>query len=341
MTRSRTLRTLGVVTAAYERMSALSGHRRPATIPVTRQLPVVVSAVDVVADDVVALRLESPDGAPVPPWHPGAHLDVELPGGLLRQYSLCGDPLERDHYRIAVRRLAGGGGGSIAMHRLRPGDRLTVRGPRNAFPYIARNCYLFVAGGIGITPILPMVRDAHRRGTDWRLVYTGRSRATMPFTDELLALDADRVELRPDDERGVPDAAEILAQAPIGAALYTCGPPAMIAALRTAMPPSLVATLHSERFWAPPVVGGEPFEIELARTGTVLPVAADESVLTALRRVRPDVAYSCRQGFCGTCPVAVLAGEVEHRDRCLTPVERLTSMATCVSRASGRVVLDL
>lgn len=339
--RSWTLRGLAVIAAAYERMSGVSGHLRPPVVPVTRQLPMVVAAADRVATDVLAFRLEPLGSGPLPAWSPGAHLDVELPGGRLRQYSLCGDPAARDHYRIAVRRLPDGGGGSLAIHRLRRGDGLVVRGPRNAFPYIARDRYLFVAGGIGITPILPMVRDAARRGADWTLFYAGRSRDSMPFLDELALLGGDRVHVRPDDEYGVPDAGDIVALAPAGTTLYTCGPPDLVDAIRRQLPVATVSSLHYERFSAPPVVGGQPFRIELARTGEVLDVAADETALTALRRARPDVAYSCRQGFCGTCPVTVLGGDVEHLDRCLTPAERATRMTPCVSRATGRLVLDL
>jgi ferredoxin-NADP reductase len=335
------MRALAVIVAAYEKMSGVSGLLRPEVRAVERRIPVRVAHVRPEAEDVVSLHLEPVDRPALPAWHPGAHVDIELPTGTLRQYSLCGDPREPGRYRIAVRRIADGGGGSREMHALRADDELAVRGPRNAFPFIDVDRYLFVAGGIGITPILPMIQDAERRGADWSFVYTGRTRASMPFLDELLGLDAGRVHIWPDDECGIPDGQKILACAPAGAALYTCGPPAMIDAIRAEIPADNVATLHYERFSATPVVGGEAFEVVLARSGHVVPVAADQTALAAIRAVLPAVAYSCQQGFCGTCPVPLIGGLVEHRDRCLTPAQRETRVALCVSRGSGRITLDL
>jgi ferredoxin-NADP reductase len=339
--RAFTMRALAVIVTAYEKMSGFSGYLRPETAAVERRLRVRVADVTPAGDDVVSLRLEPADERWLPAWQPGAHLDVELPSGLLRQYSLCGDPMARDHYLIAVRRLRNGGGGSLEMHGLPVGAVLTVRGPRNAFPLIAVDRYLFVAGGIGITPLLPMLRDAVARDVDWAFVYTGRTRASMPFLDDLLALDPARVHIWPDDEYGVPDGKKIVDLAPDGAALYTCGPAPMIEAIRAEVPAEHIATLHYERFSPPPVVAGAPFEVVLARSGHVVPVAAGQTALAAVRAVLPAVAYSCQQGFCGTCPVALLGGDVEHRDRCLTDAQRETRMAICVSRGAGRVTLDL
>ena len=335
------MRALGVLAAVYEKLSGVSGRLRPPVVAVDRRLRVRVGQQRREADDVVSLRLEPTNGLPLPAWQPGAHVDVELPSGRLRQYSLCGDPDERDHYRIAVRRLPNGGGGSVEIHALTPGSELTLRGPRNAFPFITTDRYLFVAGGIGVTPILPMVRAAVARGADWTFVYTGRTTAAMPFLAEVAGLDRARVHVWPDDEHGVPNGQNIVGLAPHGAALYACGPPPMIEAIRASLPCARVSTLHYERFSPPPVVAGSPFEIVLARSGHVVPVAADQTALTAVRSVLPDVAYSCQQGFCGTCPVSLIGGAVEHRDRCLTDAQRTTRMALCVSRGRGRVTLDL
>lgn len=338
------------LTDGWIRMLRVTARRRPAVDAVDRRIAVRVAAVAVEADGpdgVVALDLEPADVAArprLPTWEPGAHVDVVLPSGLVRQYSLTGDPADRSRYRIAVRRIPGGDGGSLEVHDLRVGDELVLTGPRNAFPFIAAPSYLFVAGGIGITPILPMVRLAVEHGDDWRFVYAGRDRASMPFLAEAEALAAafpDRVEIWPDDERGLPDPRAVVARAPAGAALYCCGPPAMIDTLRAEVPADNVEALHSERFSAPPVVGGEPFAVELARTGEVLEVAADQTLLAALLEVRPATAYSCRQGFCGTCPVQVLAGEVQHRDRFLAPAQRERQIAPCVSRGRGTLTLDL
>lgn len=298
--------------------------------------PLVVEEIRPEADEVLGFTLRATDGEPLPGWRPGAHLDLFLPSGRQRQYSLCGDPGERFHYRIAVRRIADGAGGSRELHRdIRTGDVLRARGPRNAFALVSAPSYLFIAGGIGITPILPMVRAAGERG---RLIYAGRSRATMPFLAELT--DAD---IRPDDESGPPDIAELIATAAPGAAVYVCGPPPMLAAARRSMfALNPTGSLHSEQFSAPAVIDGKEFDMTLARTGRTVRVGARETALTALGRVVPDLAYSCRQGFCGTCKTAVIAGAIDHRDRTLPDIERDTHMLTCVSRAAGdAVVVDL
>ncbi|MEO6081730.1 MAG: PDR/VanB family oxidoreductase [Umezawaea sp.] len=238
-----------------------------------------------VAPDVVALRLVG-DG-PLPAWQPGCHLDLNLASGLRRQYSLCGDPAEADHYRIAVRRI---GPGSTEVHGLEPGDRVVARGPRNAFPFVAAGPVLFVAGGIGITPILPMVRESRRKGLDWRLVYTGR-KGSMPFLDEL---PPDRVDIR------FGATANLLRDAHPDGAVYCCGPTSMLAAVRRDF---TSRRLHFERFSPPAIVDGRPFALELRRSGVVLRVPADRSALDVLRDLRPNTPYSCRQGFCGTCEV--------------------------------------
>ncbi|MBF6416170.1 PDR/VanB family oxidoreductase [Nocardia cyriacigeorgica] len=294
------------------------------------ELPMVLASSTMAAEDVRVLELRATDGGPLPAWTPGSHLDLVLPSGKQRQYSLCGDPADRYSYRIAVRRLADGGGGSVEIHdTLRTGDPIRVRGPRNAFSFVDAPSYLFLAAGIGITPILPMVQAAGARG---QLIYLGRSRTTMPFLDELPAT----AEVLPDDEYGGPRIAELIARSAPGAAVYVCGPPPVLAeAQRVFFEVNPTGSLHTERFSAPPVLDGKHFDLTLARTGTTVRVDAAETTLTAIARAVPDVLYSCRQGFCGTCKVAVLAGAVEHRDRLLTAAEREDRMLTCVSRAAG------
>lgn len=285
----------------------------------------VVDAVTREADDVVGLTLRDPDGAPLPRWTSGAHLDLFLPSGRQRQYSLCGDPADRSAYRVAVRLIEDGDGGSREVHQtVRAGQRLTVRGPRQAFALAKSESYLFVAGGIGITPMLGMVRAAQAAGARWKLVYLGRSRATMPFLAELTRYGS-MVEVRPDDEYGPPDVDAILRDTEPGAAVYLCGPPPLMDAVRAALPRvNPTAGLHSERFSAPPVVGGSPFTVTLARSGTRLTVASDESALAAVRRELPGVAYSCQQGFCGSCRVGLAGGG---------------SMLLCTERPAGDSVL--
>jgi ferredoxin-NADP reductase len=304
-------------------------------------LTLSVSEVTRVAEDVISLRLIASDGAQLPRWRPGAHLDVFLPSGRQRQYSLCGDPRNRHAYRIAVRLIRDGGGGSREIHqRLRAGDPLRIRGPRNAFRLVEAESYHFVAGGIGITPILPMVTAAHARGRRWRLLYTGRTRASMPFLDELADLRSGTLEVRPDDEFGRPAPTRLLAGVSPLDAVYMCGPPPMLDAARAGFG-GQPRELHTERFSAPAVTGGTSFPVQLHRSGVTVEVGERESVLAAVRRVLPEVPYSCQQGFCGSCRAGVLAGRVEHRDNRLLARERADSMLLCVSRCDGPLVLDL
>jgi ferredoxin-NADP reductase len=296
---------------------------------------------------VVSLRLAAPGGGPLPSWQPGAHLRVRLPSGLVRHYSLCGDIADRAAYTIAVRRIESGGGGSAELHDdVREGTELRILGPRNGFPFAADRVVLFIAGGIGITPLLPMAVQAAAWNLDWRLVCCGRGKDTMPFAAQLAALDPARTELHTDDVGGVPDCADLIRRAPDGAAVYCCGPPAMIDGVRAAADRAgaAIRAFHFERFTAAPIVDGRAFEIELRRTGKVLAVPPDRSVLDVLRDCEAATPYSCRQGFCGTCQQRVLRGTVEHRDRRLTDAERASGgMLVCVSRApeGERVVLDL
>ncbi|MFF9347544.1 PDR/VanB family oxidoreductase [Streptomyces sp. NPDC014734] len=317
----------------------VSGHsqRRSTT---TRRL--LVTERTVPAEGVVRLRLEGPD---LPAWQPGAHLDLLLPSGLVRQYSLCGDPDATGTYTIAARLVEDGRGGSREVHeRLREGDEIEVRAPRNRFPLVEAPAYLFVAGGIGITPVLPMLRAVAASGADWHLLYGGRSRATMPFLDEIEKLGAEggRVTVVPEDEAGRPDATAALADTSEGTAVYCCGPEPLMDAVAAALPPG--RTLHLERFAAAGTSAADsgPIEVELRRSGRTVAVAAGQSVLAAVREELPYVAYSCEQGFCGTCQQRVLEGEVDHRDELLTDAERENAMLICVSRCRGeRLVLDL
>ncbi|WP_460064822.1 PDR/VanB family oxidoreductase [Streptomyces sp. YKOK-I1] len=297
--------------------------------PRSRSLRLRVAARETVAEGVVRLRLE---GRELPRWEPGAHIDLVLPSGLVRQYSLCGDPADRSAYTVATRLVEDGRGGSREVHeRLPEGTEIEVRGPRNRFPLTEAPAYVFVAGGIGITPLLPMVR-ALPEGADWRLLYAGRSRASMPFLAEVERFGGDRVSV----VEGRPDLDRELADLPAGAVVHCCGPEGLMAAVAERVP-----SVRVERF-APRTVSGRAFEVELRRSGRTLTVPADSSVLAAVRAELPGTLYSCAQGFCGTCVQRVLAGEVDHRDELLTDAERADSMLICVSRARGaRLVLDM
>lgn len=295
------------------------------------------------AEGVVVLDLAEASGARLPRWEPGAHVDLCLAGGAVRQYSLCGDPADRHHWRIGVLREPGGRGGSAYVHEaLREGAEVEARGPRNHFALVPASRYLFIAGGIGITPILPMVAAAEASGADWELHYGGRSRRSMAFLDRLGP--DPRVTLYPQDEVGLPDLDRILASARAGTAVYCCGPEPLLTAVEERC---AAGSLHVERF--APRDAGEPvrpdsFEIELAVSGLTLTVPPDKSVLQVIEEAGIGVLSSCREGTCGTCETPVLAGEVDHRDSLLTPDERAAhdTMFPCVSRAAcPRLVLEL
>ena len=311
----------------------------------TAELDLLVRDRERLADGVVGLTLSHPAGEPVPAWAPGAHLDVVLGPDLVRQYSLCGDPAERRTLRVAVLHEPAGRGGSAYVHeRLLPGDKVRVRGPRNNFPLVPAPRYRFVAGGIGITPLLPMVAEAQSRGADWHLTYGGRTRASMAFLDELRRY-GDRVVVRPQDEYGLLDLAVALGEPDPRTAVYCCGPEPLLAAVEqrcAAWPPG---ALHVERFSARPVDGPDTaFEIQLASDGRTLAVPAGCSVLSVLEQAGLAVLSSCREGTCGTCETGVRDGVPDHRDSLLSEAERAANdvMMICVSRSrTQRLVLDL
>ena len=206
-------------------------------VPAQRTNTAVVTRREQLTSDVVALTLADTQGGLLPSWTPGAHIDVRLPSGRRRQYSLCGPPGRRTDYRIAVRRIADGGGGSIEMHDAHGvGDTLVFEGPRNAFHLVTdERDVLFVIGGIGVTPILPMIRAAQPRGIDWRAVYAGRSREDMPLLDEVMAVAPERITVWADDERArIPTAADLLAGAGPTTAVYVCGPIPLLESVRQA-----------------------------------------------------------------------------------------------------------
>ncbi|MFJ9024293.1 PDR/VanB family oxidoreductase [Streptomyces sp. NPDC102259] len=303
----------------------------------------VVAGREFAADGVLALTLRHPLGEPLPVWEPGAHVDLVLGPELERQYSLCGDPADRSAWRIAVLREPAGRGGSAHVHeQLRPGDKVRVRGPRNHFALRPAARYRFVAGGIGITPILPMLAAAEAAGAEWSLLYGGRTRASMAFAGEL-ARYGDRVTVAPQDESGLLDLGSVLDALPEGALVYCCGPGPLLDAVEERCPAD---ALQVERFQAREQPAGEDgeFEVELARSGRTLTVSAGVSVLDAVRAAGVEVLYSCTEGTCGTCETDVLEGTPEHRDSVLGPQEREAgeTMMICVSRCRGRrLVLDL
>ncbi len=314
------------------------------------ELELVVTGRSDAATDVVLLDLTRPDGGPLPAWTPGAHVDVLLPGGLgERQYSLCGDPADRGTWRIGVLHEPAGRGGSVHLHGLAEGDPRRVRGPSNHFAFRppGGRPLLFVAGGIGITPIRSMVAAAEGAGVDWRLVYAGRSRASMAFVDELVERHGDRVEVFAGDEGRRVDVAALIAALEPGAEVYCCGPARLISAVEEACARRPSGHLHLERFEAKPVappVWPEPFEVELLLSGITITVPPERSILEVAEEAGVLALSSCRVGTCGTCETPIVSGEIDHRDSVLTPEEQEDdwSMMICVSRAAcPRIVLEL
>lgn len=313
-----------------------------------QKLDFVVVARFPASDSVVVLDLASADGAPLPAWTPGSHIDLEVGDGLIRQYSLCGDPGDTSTYRIGVLLEESSRGGSAYVHdKMWPGSTVAGRGPRNRFTLEEAPSYVFVAGGVGITPILPMLGAATRSGASWHLHYGGRSVSTMAFAADLRAEHNSKVSLLPQDVHGLLDLGAILATVGPETLVYCCGPAPLLDAVEEACAVAAPGRLRVERFTAPPTDGAaasQVFEVEIASTGQIVEVGADLSTLEALEDAGVIVDWSCREGVCGTCQVAVLSGAVDHRDAVLDEEEREAGklMQVCVSRASGtRLVLDL
>ena len=313
-----------------------------------------ISRREIVADGVVVLEMRHPDGAALPSWTAGAHIDLRLGPGLIRQYSLCGDPADDAVWRIAVLRANEGRGGSQYVHdKLADGDLVAVRGPRNHFVLKPARRYVFIAGGIGITPILPMTAAATAAGADWELHYGGRTRASMAFRE----VPGRKVTLHPQDEVGLIDLDAVLGVPRPATLVYCCGPEPLLRAVEARCSAWPAGTLHLERFSpqsrheAPetpqaqhPPVRAQTFEVELARSGMTLTVPPDRSILDVVDAAGLPVLFSCREGTCGTCETPVLNGVVDHRDSLLTDGERTANdtMFICVSRAAGpRLVLDI
>ncbi|WP_258400219.1 2Fe-2S iron-sulfur cluster-binding protein [Micromonospora saelicesensis] len=322
------------------------GRRKDEGQPTPDTAATVVAARPVAAGT-VALQLAPTSGGPLPAWEPGAHIDLVLPSGRVRQYSLCGDPADRYRYQIAVLREPNGRGGSIEAHQLTPGTKLGIRGPRNHFALAEAPSYLFVAGGIGIAPFLPMIEQLAARGANWRLVYRGRSLPAMAFAEHLVRAHPQRVTISPADQQQRPHLEALLKGAPAGTAVYCCGPEAMLDAVGALMPTACPqGVLHLERFV--PSAGRReavraPFEAELRRSGRVVQIPADRSLLSAMQDIDPTVDASCTDGVCGSCETRVLDGVPDHRDDVLQPGERNRRdvIYPCVSRSLGpRIVLD-
>ena len=321
-------------------------------MPAPHSLEVLVKSVTFEAEAILGYRLVAADGGALPPATAGAHLDVHLPGGGVRQYSLCGDPACRDHYEIAVLREAGGRGGSRAMHEtVRPGDRLTVSAPRNRFPLDpSPGPHLLLAGGIGITPMMAMIAELEARGADWQLHFCTRSPARTPFRGRLAPhLRSGRAHLHHDGgdpSRGL-DIAALLAAPAAGTHVYYCGPPGFMAAAAAATRDWPRDRVHSESFTAPAGSPGEreagnAFRIRLERSGEEMEVPPGRSIVEVLRANGHYVDTSCEDGYCGTCLTPYLQGEPEHHDSVLDDEDRRRYVLICCARSrTPTLVLDL
>ena len=338
----RTFGALDTLVAGWARASSRSRIRRVKAVG--RELSLQVERVEQAADGVIAITLGPRDGSELPGWHPGAHVDLVLPSGKVRQYSLCSNPGDRTTYRIAVRRIADGGGGSVEAHHLGAGTSVRVRGPRNAFPFAYPHLAKqdidgleFIAGGIGITALLPMIRAASDAQIRWRLTYVGRSRESMPFLDEIAGFRGGDVRIL----HGAPTPEEVLVGVGTTTSVYFCGPPPFLATMKAALAEHPHAGFHFERFSPPPVVGGRPFTVHLAVSELDVEVPEDRSALAAIREVLPDVPYSCQQGYCGTCRVGVVEGTQQRRGTA-DFMAGDDDMLICVDRAeTPHIALDL
>lgn len=292
------------------------------------------------ADGVISLLLERPDGGALPEWEPGAHVDIILDEVTTRQYSLSSDPEDQHRWRLGILREAESRGGSVRIFdTIQAGTTLRFSEPRNNFAFKPASEYLFIAGGIGITPILPMIRTAERSGIPWRLLYVGRSRRTMAFLDEL-APHGDRVNIAAKDEIGRADLATWLGDAVPGSAVYACGPEALLLAIEDQMTGWPMGSLHLERF-EPKIYeqSGEDreFEVEFVESGISVTVSPGQTILSAAEEAGVPVFASCEEGTCGTCQTPVIEGIIEHRDSILNQEERDRNdlMLICVSRAAA------
>jgi ferredoxin-NADP reductase len=310
----------------------------------------VVSRRQEAAEDVVALTLVDPRGRQLPQWTPGAHIDVMLGPSLVRQYSLCGSVRQDGSWRIGVLRDPDSRGGSRTVHdQLQEGSTVRVRGPRNHFPLVRSARYQFIAGGIGITPILAMLEAANAIGADWNLLYGGRRRSSMAFVDELSAYDG-QVKLWPQDEQGLLDLDSVLGTPRDDTLVYCCGPEALLGAVEERCASWPAGSLHIERFSARPQPlerppdARETFTVVCQRSGLTVTVPPDMSIFDAVEEAGVDVVGSCMEGVCGTCECTVLDGTPDHRDSLLTAAEQAESdvMYICVSRSrSDELVLDI
>jgi ferredoxin-NADP reductase len=302
------------------------------------------------AESINAYELVLPAGGDLAPFTAGSHIDLHLKNGMIRSYSLVNDQSERHRYVIAVNKDASGRGGSSFVHTtIKAGDIVTVSGPRNNFALREdAECSLLIAGGIGITPLMSMIRRLEALSRPWQLFYAARTRRAAAFLDEFDAIRPNaNLNLHFDDEHGgrPPDLAAIVGNAPANAHLYCCGPVPMLEAFEKATagrPSGHVHVEYCRARQAPAAEGG--FEIRLARSKRTIAVEPGKTILDAVLDAGIMANYSCSEGVCGTCETRVIEGVPDHRDLFLSPEEKAankTIMICCSGSKSGTLVLDL
>nr|WP_297457882.1 PDR/VanB family oxidoreductase [uncultured Halomonas sp.] len=309
-----------------------------------------VTALDAIAEGIYRIEFAHPEGAELAEFTPGAHLHVQVPNGQVRRYSLCNDPEERHRYVIAVKREEAGTGGSKSLtDETRVGDRLQVSEPHNDFALEGNPArYVFIAGGIGITPIMAMIHHLRATGgKPFKLYYLTRDSAQTAFLDELGGPEY-RGKVVIHHDQGEPDNAYDLwpvLEQPKGAHIYCCGPRGLMEAVRDMTGHWSSASVHFEDFGTRKPAATEedkPFTVRLSKTGEAVPIPAGVSILEALRTNGHHVPYSCESGTCGSCRTRLVEGEAEHRDLVLSEAERQDNIMVCVSRAcSAELVIDL
>jgi phthalate 4,5-dioxygenase reductase subunit len=304
---------------------------------------------EMIAADIHRFEFRLPDGGELPPFTAGAHIAVQVPNGAVRKYSLCNDPAERERYVIAVKRETAGTGGSASLiDAAKSGDDLPITPPVNDFelPRNARN-FIFIAGGIGITPIMAMIREITAEdGKTFKLYYCTRSREATAFREELSAPEfKGKVVMHHDggDPERVLDLWPALEERRNLAHIYCCGPRALMESVRDMSGHWPQTAVHFESFVEGKVAqpDDKPFTVKLARSGEVIEVPVGVTILDAVRAAGHDAPSSCESGTCGTCRTALLEGEADHRDLVLGEHERANNIMICVSRArSAQLVID-
>jgi len=299
------------------------------------------------APNVISYELRSTDGSELPAFTAGSHIDIKLPSGLVRSYSLTNSQSERHRYVIAVQKDRESRGGSKwIIQNFRPGEILSVSEPRNNFKLdeTAERSVL-IAGGIGITPMLSMIDRLNALGKEWELTFVSRTRGSAPFLERLQGQQRVRLHFDREPSAEMLDLGSLVGAAPAGAHLYCCGPVTMLEAFEKAAKARPADTVHVEYFTAtePPATEGG-FVVVLAKSGREIAIPAGKTILKALSDEGLSLPSSCTEGVCGTCETRVIEGIPDHRDRILTEKERLANnkmMICCSGAKSEKLVLDL